>query len=584
MTRPTTPFIGSTVRTDSHHVDSHSFHHLAIATATIIIILFQVDSLTMSPPGILLVTMDPEPGLPPAAFHEWYNNEHGPARLRLPQIFPNGFRYRAAARDQPAYMAVYDVTAMSHLETETYTALRANRSSREASTIAQVDVKRYFYHLLYTKQSPLFTPVENLADEEAEGIITVAVDITVTDAEGAGDQYHKWFEEEHAEMLAKVPGWLRSRLFKTSTLEGSGKAVYFCLHDYQKQNGQGGAEHKASMDTTWRTEVFDKYVASKGRQTWSLFYVFGPAPRDLSSLSELPASAAFTSADGKTSTIPGPDAVISSYITTRDALTIPYRLEGNSSSGAPTVALSNSLLTSLHMWDFFVAILKERRPDLRILRYDTRGRHAVPQPPVAASLDTVTDDLALVLDALRIPKLQTLIGVSMGGATTLNFAIKHPTRLERFIACDFNATSSPANTQAWKDRIAVAEANGGKGIEELAVQTVERWFSPQSMDKAGAAQAMTDMVAANNVEGFSNSCTALWEYDLKPGMKDCSVPGIFVVGEADGKGTMVKAMEGFKGLLGSNGTELRIVPGTGHVPMFEDAEAFWEAIEDYYLL
>lgn len=537
----------------------------------------------MSPPGILLVTMDPKPGLPPAAFHDWYNNEHGPARLRLPQIFPNGFRYKAAARDQPAYMAVYDVTAMSHLETETYTALRANRSPREASTIAQVDVKRYFYHLLYTKQSPLFTPIENLADEEAEGLITVAVEITVTDADGAGDQYHKWFEEEHAEMLAKVPGWLRSRLFKTWTWEGSGKAVYFCLHDYQKQNGQGGAEHRASMDTTWRTDVFDKYVASKSRQTWSLFHVFGPAPRDLSSLSELPASAAFTSADGKTSTIPGSDAVISSYITTRDALTIPYRLEGNSSPGAPTVALSNSLLTSLHMWDPLVAILKERRPDLRILRYDTRGRHAVPQPPVAANLDTVTDDLARVLDALRIPTLHTLMGVSMGGATTLNFAIKHPTRLERFIACDFNASSSPANTQAWKDRIALAEADGGRGMQELAAQTVERWFSPQSMGKAGAAQVMADMVAANNVEGFANSCTALWEYDLKPGMKECSVPGILVVGEADGKGAMAKAMEAFKGLLGSNGTELRIVPGTGHVPMFEDAGAFWEAIEHHLL-
>lgn len=478
-------------------------------------------------------------------------------------------------------MAVYDVTDMKHLETETYTTLRANRSSREADTIGQVDVKRYFYDLLYTKESPLFTPIENLTDEEANGIVTVAVDITVTEAQGAGDQYQKWFVEEHAEMIAKVPGWLQSRLFKTSSLEDSGKVVYFCLHDYMKQNGLGGSEHKASMDTKWRTDVFDKYVASKGRQTWSLFYVFGPAPRDLASLSELPPSAAFTSADNKTTTTPGSDAVISSYIATKDSLHILYRLEGNTSPDAPTVAFSNSLLTSLHMWDSFVAILKKHRPDLRILRYDTRGRHAIPQPPVAATLDTVTDDLKLILDHLRIPKLHALIGVSMGGATTLNFAIKYPSRLAKFIACDFNAISSPANTQAWKDRIAVARDDEGRGIKQLAVQTMERWFHPATMEKNAVAQEMTDMVADNNVEGFANSCTALWHYDMKPGMKSCNVPGLFVVGEGDAKGAVVKAMDGFKGLLGGGNAELRIVPLTGHLPMFEDADAFWDVVRDY---
>ncbi|KAK2596740.1 hypothetical protein QQS21_006195 [Conoideocrella luteorostrata] len=525
--------------------------------------------------------MNPKPGLPHAHFHEWYNNEHGPTRLRLPEIFPNGFRYKAVSADQPAFMAVYDVTAMQHLERETYTALRADRSPREASTIAQVDVKRHVYDLLYTKESSQFTPIENLADRESEGIVTVAVDITLTDADGAGHQYQKWFEEEHAELIAKVPGWLRSRLFRTSTIEGSGQIVYFCLHDYKEENGLGGLEHKAYMDTPRRRDLFDKYVASKGRQIWSLFYVFGPAPRDLASLTQLSTSAAFTAPDGKSSTTPGTDAVISSYITTKDSLTIPYRLEGNASPNAPTVAFSNSLLTSLHMWDSVIAILKRNRPDLRILRYDTRGRHGIPQPPVAASLDTVTDDIAFVLDALRISKLHTLIGVSMGGATVLNFAINYPARLEKFIACDFNTASSPKNTQAWKDRISVAEGDDGRGIEKLAAQTTKRWFHPASMANEDIVQEMTQMVAANNVAGFKNSCTALWEYDLKPRMRECGVPGLFVVGDSDANGALVKAMDGFKELLGSKGADLKIVPRTGHLPMFEDPAAFWDAIQDY---
>ncbi|CAM1510490.1 Fc.00g008250.m01.CDS01 [Cosmosporella sp. VM-42] len=535
----------------------------------------------MSTPGILYVTMQPKPGLALDQFHEWYNNEHGPTRLRLPQIFSNGLRYTATDDREPTYVAVYDVTSMSHLETETYLTLRANRSSREAETIAQVQVDRSFFDLIYTKESPEFKPFESLSDEESDGIQTTAVDMILKDTKEAEEQYGKWIIEEHIEMLAKVPGWLRSRYFKTSSLDSTSKQIVFALHDYKKKNGQGGKEHKASMDTPWRTQVFDNHVVAKGRRTWSLFYAFGPAPRDLSSLSRLPSTSKFVSSDGKTSTIPGPDASISSYITTVDSLEIPYLLEGNSEPGAPTIAFCNSLLTSLHMWDPLVAILKRERPDLRILRYDTRGRHSIPQPPIAATIDTVADDLRSIIDALRITKLHCIIGVSMGGATTLNFAIKYPDRLGKFIACDFNTTSSAANTQAWKDRIVVAEENNGQGISKLAEQTVTRWFHPATLENKETAKWMVDMVEGNNVGGFKHSCTALWDYDLKPKMSGCTVPGLFVVGEGDAKGALVKAMDGFKGLLGDKGAELKIVPDAGHLPMCEQPDAFWVCIQDF---
>jgi pimeloyl-ACP methyl ester carboxylesterase len=536
----------------------------------------------MSTPGLLYVSMQPQPGLSLDQFHEWYNNEHGPTRLRLPQIFANGLRYEASDGEKPSFVAVYDVTSMHHLETETYTTLRANRSSREAATIGQVDVKREFFDLVHTKQAPSFQPPEKLTDEEAKGLVTVAVEINATDAQGAEEEYSKWYIEEHVEMLSKVPGWVRSRLFKPSYLEpGKTTPTFFSLHDYKKENGLGGPEHKASMDTPRRTEVFNKYVASKGRRTWSLFYVFGPAPRELSSLSRLPAEAAFTSVDGKTVTHPGSNVSITSYVTTSDALNIPYRLEGNPSPEAPVVAFCNSLLTSLHMWDPLVDILKKERPDLKILRYDTRGRNAIPQPPVAATLDMVADDLISVLDALRIPKVHALIGVSMGGATTLNIALKYPERLNKFVACDFNVTSSAANTQAWKDRIAVAEQDGGQGIKTLATQTVSRWFHPASMEKPEVVQWMTEMVGTNDVQGFAHGCTALWDYDLKPSLGGCRVPGLLVVGEGDGKGALVKAMDGFKSLIGEQGAELRIVPDAGHLPMCESPQGFWEAVRDF---
>ncbi|KAL7895869.1 Alpha/Beta hydrolase protein [Trichoderma sp. SZMC 28014] len=535
----------------------------------------------MAIPGNLYVMMQTRPGLSLDEFDDWYNNEHGPIRLRLPQIFANGLRYRAADGQQPEYLTTYDVVDMAYLKTETYTVLRANRSPRETVVIGQVDLSRYYLDLVHVEESPLFKPVVKLTDQEAEGLVAVNTEITLKDTPEAKDLFKKWFIEEHIPFLSKIPGWLRSRLFVTSSLEPEVPTKFLTFHDFAKDNGLQDAEQKAATDGSWKSDDYDKAVESRKRRKYSLFYAFGPAARDLDHLSRLPSDASFTSPDSKTCTIAGPTPIITSDITTSDSLTIPYRLEGNPSPTAPTVALCNSLLTSLHMWDAFVDILKLNRPDLRILRYDGRGRHAIPQPPISATLDTLADDLLTILDTLRIPKLYALIGVSMGGATSLNFALKYPSRLDKLIACDFNAASAPANSQAWKDRVAVAEQDSGRGIQQLAERTVARWFHPVSMEKPELVKRMTEMVAENNVEGLKHSCTALSDYDMKPGMPSCSVPGLFVVGDGDANGDLVKAMEGFKGLFGPSGTELKIVPNTGHLPMSENPEAFWEAVKGF---
>ncbi|KAI0180760.1 alpha/beta-hydrolase [Hypoxylon sp. FL1284] len=539
----------------------------------------------MATPGMLYVTMQPKPGLPIQQFHEWYNNEHGPTRLRLPKIFSNGLRYQAADSKEPSFLAVYDVTSMSHLETETYTSLRANRSPREAETIGQVDVKRYFWDLASTKESPLFVPIEQLTNDEAEGIILLTVELKLKDAASAEAETVKWYDE-HVNMLSKVPGWLRSRVFKTSSLESGVPVSFTALHEFAKNNELGDVAHNAAAHTPGWKDVEEKYATLSAQRSYSLFYVFGPAPRDLQSLSQLePAKSTFKSADSKTTTTNEPAAVITSYVTARDGLSIPYRLEGNPDPKAPTIAFCNSLLTSLHMWDPLVDILKAQRPQYRILRYDHRGRHAVPSPPTPATLDVLADDLRDLLAALRVPQLAALVGVSMGGATTLNFALRHPGQLSRFVACDFNAASSAANTGAWKERIAVAETpleDGSAGIGKLAGQTVARWFHPATMQgKKDTAAWMERMVAANDVEGFRYGCQALWDYDLKPRMRECGVPALLAVGEGDGKGALVKAMDGFRGVLGPKGAELAVVPDAGHLPMCENPGPFWDAVKGF---
>ncbi|PHH83906.1 hypothetical protein CDD83_2836 [Cordyceps sp. RAO-2017] len=164
----------------------------------------------------------------------------------------------------------------------------------------------------------------------------------------------------------------------------------------------------------------------------------------------------------------------------------------------------------------------------------------------------------------------------------MRLALDRPDRLARLVGCDFNAASSAANTAAWRDRVALADEDGGHGIRHLARQTVARWFHPASLDRRPDLVAwLTDMLAANDVAGFRHACTALWDYDMRPDMPACAVPALLVVGEVDAKGALVDAMAAFRPLLGSAGAELKVVPGVGHLPMVEDPDAFWATISHF---
>src|SRR5260370_33091322 len=81
------------------------------------------------------------------------------------------------------------------------------------------------------------------------------------------------------------------------------------------------------------------------------------------------------------------------------------------------------------------------------------------------------------MDALGIAKAHCG-GLSMGGATALGFAQKHPDRLDRVIVCDTPCQSTPASTQQWEERIVLAQKDG---MEALVEPTVGRWFPPEGL-------------------------------------------------------------------------------------------------------
>ncbi|OAX79962.1 hypothetical protein ACJ72_05714 [Emergomyces africanus] len=586
--------------------------------------------------------MQPGDNLSVAQFHDWYNNEHGPTRLRLPFI-KNGFRFRttdmmsgspSASRPVcPEWLAIYDVTDMAEMKREPYLRLRREgvKSQREKETMAKITIDRRLYDFVESREKDGYVPLDALtgAEMELEGKQRVLVAIIQTLHPGKEEEFNRWYREEHLPLLSKVPGWLRTRRFVSSAIEPTANREYLSLHEYVSLDGPSGPEFKSMNATPWREQVMADLVKDRSRRVYEHYYTFGAAPRDLTSLSSethTGVTVPFTSPDGFTKTLPTPSSspssspppppslpsswspvpAIESYITTPDGVTLPYRLEGSTNPHAPLILLSNSILTHYEIWDDFISTFFSSSPEncqYRILRYLTRGRlQNCGEQPI--TLDVLADDIVTILDTLRVPKAAALIGVSLGGVTVLNTALKYPERTGTFIACDTNAKSPDGNREVWAQRIAMAESEGavaadtGEAIigSQLAEVTVRRWFVQEEgndhvsqLERDRRMRRVSEMVRRNSLEGFKKGSEALFQYDLREEMGSYrGQKGAFLVGDRDG--VLPKTMKEMVGMMGNGvigkegegpAAEFLVVEAAGHLPMVERPERFEELVSRF---
>jgi hypothetical protein len=164
---------------------------------------------------------------------------------------------------------------MSKLLSPQYANLFDNRSPREVEILSKVSFDRRVYGLVSTRDSSKL----ELEDMKPGDVELVAVTMTLKDVDYAEVEFDRWYEEEHIDLLSRVPGWFRTQRFKTSSIAVEKEVTYLALHEYTSSNGLGGKEHQAAMSTSWRDEIMTKYVKDKSRRTFRLFHVFGSAPK-----------------------------------------------------------------------------------------------------------------------------------------------------------------------------------------------------------------------------------------------------------------------------------------------------------------
>ena len=208
-----------------------------------------------------------------------------------------------------------------------------------------------------------------------------------------------------------------------------------------------------------------------------------------------------------------------------DADGCPIHVEVEGPEDKPVLMLSNSLGTTLHMWDPQVAALTQH---FRLVRYDRRGhgKSGVPEGPY--TMEMLGRDVLAVLDALKIEKINWC-GLSMGGMVGMWLGANAPQRIDRLILS--NTSAYFADKEIWNGRIKTVRE---KGLAAIVGGTMERWFTAGFREREPEKIAwMQRHVPATDPEGYIACGEAVRDMDHREIIKSIKAPTMVIAGKQD---------------------------------------------------
>jgi 3-oxoadipate enol-lactonase len=249
----------------------------------------------------------------------------------------------------------------------------------------------------------------------------------------------------------------------------------------------------------------------------------------------------------------------------------PIHVEVEGPERAPVLMLSNSLGTTLEMWEPQVAPFTRH---FRLVRYDRRGHGRSGCPKGPYTMERLGRDVLAVLDGLGIQKINWC-GLSMGGMVGQWLGANAPERIERMVLT--NTSSYFADKAAWNDRLKLVQE---KGIAAFAAPNMARWFTKGFIERAPQTVArIQEMFAATPLEGYLACGAAVRDMDHRELLPRIKAPTLVIAGKQDGA-TPPEANEYISKHI--TGAKFALVDAA-HLSNVEQAQAYTDAVLGFLL-
>jgi 3-oxoadipate enol-lactonase len=247
-----------------------------------------------------------------------------------------------------------------------------------------------------------------------------------------------------------------------------------------------------------------------------------------------------------------------------------YLLEGP--EDARVLVLSNSLGTTLGMWDDQAPTLRER---FRLLRYDHRGHGDSPVPPGPYKIEDLGRDVLAMLDDVGIERF-SFCGLSIGGTVGMWLAIDAPERIDRLVLC---CTAPRFDSDTYEAR---ARKVRTEGVGPIADAVLERWFTPEfRAARPETVEWAGSMLRATPAEGYAGCCEAVRDADVRDRLAKVRAPTLVVAGAEDPVATVDQA-ESIRDSIPE--AHLVVIEGAAHLANVEQPEVVTRAILDHLVV
>ena len=251
------------------------------------------------------------------------------------------------------------------------------------------------------------------------------------------------------------------------------------------------------------------------------------------------------------------------------------------SGGGVPIVFVHELAGSCRSFDPQVAAWKNR---WRCVAFNARGYPPSDVPPQAGSYsqDIAASDIGAVLDGLELADAH-LIGVSMGSASTLQFALAHPGRVRSITLSSIGSGSDLKPGEFAANMESLAELTLTRGMRALAESYAASPTRYRLKEKNPAEyRNFIEQLAAGSPLGITNTMRGVQQrrpplYAHKERIAALRVPALVVLGEEDEP--CVKPSYFLKEVL--PGARLEVLAKTGHAVNLEEPALYNRLVMEF---
>lgn len=229
----------------------------------------------------------------------------------------------------------------------------------------------------------------------------------------------------------------------------------------------------------------------------------------------------------------------------------------------PLLVVGPSLGTSTLLWSQAGGLLGDA---FDVVAWDLPGHGVSPAATEPFTVADLADAVVDLVDSIAPGTKFHYAGVSLGGATGLQLAITHGSRLKSLsVQCSGAKIGTP---EGWLER---AETVRNQGTPVMIEGSAQRWFAPGFMEHEPERSSRL-LHTLRDADRFSYAycCEALAGYDVRGDLGQISVPTQALAGELDAVAPPSLAQEIVAGITAGGGTaNAATLAGVAHLAPFE---------------